>query len=292
MLLKKEKISMENFNTNSSQKIFWAYQNLINQINKKINHIKNYSNEEILNSKKTINFMDSNLNWSFTTFETNIINKLECPNIKNKNWSFQNQKGEEIRNLIFQSEEDIDYNIVNCEIKSSFILKGESTFWIFLRSNNCFSLSTVAICFSKEEYSQRIHLCLGIFYKNFEGNLTFRIFNKQQLIFSEDLYKENEKNSKNEKYEKNDTIFVNTKIFDTGNQNLVVSTTLNESKYENIVKGNFFLPFVEEKYKIMIAGSGHQCKIKTFVCNTIYKPEYSQNEPILDGNGCGCCTIF
>jgi hypothetical protein len=58
MLLKKEKISMENFNTNSSQKIFWAYQKLINQINQKLNHIKNYSNEEVLNNKKTINFMD------------------------------------------------------------------------------------------------------------------------------------------------------------------------------------------------------------------------------------------
>ena len=42
----------------------------------------------------------------------------------------------------------------------------------------------------------------------------------------------------------------------------------------------------------MIAGSGDQCKIKSFICNTIYKPEYSQNEPILDGNGCGCCLIF
>ncbi len=47
MSLKNEKIPMENFNTNSSQKIFWAYQKSINQINLKLNHIKNYSNEEI-----------------------------------------------------------------------------------------------------------------------------------------------------------------------------------------------------------------------------------------------------
>ena len=292
MSLKNEKIPMENFNTNSSQKIFWAYQKSINQINLKLNHIKNYSNEEILNNKKTINFMDSNSYWMYTSFETNNNkNKLECPNIKNKKWDVQHQKVEEIRNLIFQSEEDINYNIVNCEIKSSFILKGESSFWIFLRSNYSFSISTVAICFSKVEFKQRIHLCLGIFHKNSEGNLTFRILNKHQLIFSDEIYNDNQ-NPQNEKYEKNDTIYVNTKIFDSGNQNLIVSTKLNESKYENVVKGNFFLPSTEEKNKIMIAGSGEQCKIKSFICNTIYKPEYSQNEPILDGNGCGCCLIF
>ena len=146
--------------------------------------------------------------------------------------------------------------------------------------------------FFKIEISQRVNLCLGIFHKNSEGNLTFRIFNKQQLVYSEQIYKENSKNPKNEKYEKNDTIFINTKIFDTRNQNLLVLSRINESKYENIVRGNFFLPFMEDKYKIMLAGSGDQCKIKSFVCNTIYKPEYSPNEPILDGNGCGCCLIF
>ena len=85
MSLKNEKIPMENFNTNSSQKIFWAYQKSINQINLKLNHIKNYSNEEILNNKKTINFMDSNSYWMYTSFETNNNkNKLECPNTKSR----------------------------------------------------------------------------------------------------------------------------------------------------------------------------------------------------------------
>ena len=286
MIIKNEKIHTENFNTNSSQKIFWSFQNYIEEINKKSNH-KNYLNEEILTAKKTINFMDSN--WLFTTFDTDKKNNLEYPIIKNQNWDKQNQIGSEIRNLIFQSIEDINYDIVNCEIKSTFILKGGSSFWLFLRSKNIFSVYTVAICFTKEQFYQKINLSLGIFHKNFKGNLEFRVFNKQQLTFSDKEYKENPKNIK---YENEDTIIVNTKIYDSGNQNIIVSTSLNESKYENIVKGNFFLPVEDDKNKIMIAGSGDQCKIKSFICNTSFKTDYSHYDPFIERNGCDCCLFL
>ena len=184
-----------------------------------------------------------------------------------------------------KEQEDIDYNIVNCEIKSSFILKGESTFWIFLRTKEYFSKENVIILFKKEEFSQIIYLILGNFILNSKGNLIFTPFIKEQLILSNLNQKEKSI------YEKNDYINLNIKIYDEGKDEIIVYTYLNNNKEENFAKGNFFIP-INGNYKVMIAGSGQQCKLKQFSCYSYYKPKYAPAELLNEGKACNCCNII
>lgn len=261
-----------------------------------------YNGEDILQSKHSISFIGKKTKWLYSTFSTTIQkNDIEFPNLKKTSWNLSNsfcQTGIEIRNLIFQTEESINYEIVNNEINTKVLLGGESTFWIFLHINSENIFNTVIILFNKEEKSQKCCVSLGTFVKN--GKETeFVVFFTQQLI-KEEIYK-CPKN--NDKFIISDTCFLKIKIFDSGSNEIKVVTNFNEGKYENELIGDFLIPVnlginssIEnckpKVYKIMIAGSGEQCKILNFNSENTYKKnfefiEYNKGK----NNGCACCLI-
>ena len=279
---------------NKTQSLEDIYSNLKKEIKimkKEMESLENinYSQEEIIKAKKRIEFFNYNNEWLYSNFNTNNSSKnIEYPIIISENWTKPNSynlNNLELRNLIFLSEEEINYSICNNEIKGIVDLKGESTFWIFLRTKEYFSKENVIILFKKEEYSQIIYLILGNFILNSKGNLIFTPFIKEQLILSNLNQKEKTI------YEKNDYINLNIKIYDEGKDEIIVYTYLNNNKEENFAKGNFFIP-INGNYKVMIAGSGQQCKLKQFSCDSYYKPKYAPPELLNEGKACNCCNII
>lgn len=279
---------------NKTQSLEEIYSNLKKEIKimkKEMESLENinYSQEEIIKAKKRIEFFNYNNEWLYSNFNTNNSSKnIEYPIIISENWTKPNSynlNNLELRNLIFLSEDEINYSICNNEIKAIVDLKGESTFWIFLRTKEYFSKENVIILFKKEEFSQIIYLILGNFILNSKGNLIFTPFIKEQLIFSNTNQKEQSI------YEKNDYINLNIKIYDEGKDEIIVYTYLNNNKEENFSKGNFFIP-INGNYKVMIAGSGQQCKLKQFSCYSYYKSKYAPAELLNEGKACNCCNII
>lgn len=279
---------------NKTQSLEEIYSNLKKEIKimkKEMESLENinYTQEEIIKAKKRIEFFNYNNEWLYSNFNTNNSSKnIEYPIIISENWTKPNSynlNNLELRNLIFLSEEEINYSICNNEIKAIVDLKGESTFWIFLRTKEYFSKENVIILFKKEEFSQIIYLILGNFILNSKGNLIFTPFIKEQLILSNLNQKEKSI------YEKNDYINLNIKIYDEGKDEIIVYTYLNNNKEENFAKGNFFIP-INGNYKVMIAGSGQQCKLKQFSCYSYYKPKYAPAELLNEGKACNCCNII
>ena len=133
----------ENIKNLDSEELYQLIKTKIKNQKEKTNKIKNtisqdytYTQEEIYCSKKFITFDNNNLaEWVSTSFES-IINdkKILSPKIKGK-WGTgvmaQKRAVVDITNLIFCSNEDINYKIVNNILKSTVILKGESDYWIF-----------------------------------------------------------------------------------------------------------------------------------------------------------------
>ena len=279
---------------NKTQSLEEIYSNLKKEIKimkKEMESLENinYTQEEIIKAKKRTEFFNYNNEWLYSNFNTNNSSKnIEYPIIISENWTKPNSynlNNLELRNLIFLSEDEINYSICNNEIKAIVDLKGESTFWIFLRTKEYFSKENAIILFKKEEYSQIIYLILGNFILNSKGNLIFTPFIKEQLILSNLNQKEKSI------YEKNDYINLNIKIYDEGKDEIIVYTYLNNNKEENFAKGNFFIP-INGNYKVMIAGSGQQCKLKQFSCYSYYKPKYAPAELLNEGKACNCCNII
>lgn len=289
-----------------------------------------YTQEEIYCSKKCISFDNNNLNkWISAKFESRLNDKnFLSPEIKGK-WGTgvmtQKKQGIDITNLIFRSNEDINYKIVNNTLKSTVTLKGESEYWIFLHSKEGFSDETIVIFLSKIEFSG-VFMSLGIFIKNNDNenidnnidnnnenredndnnNYCFRIFHTLQLIKS---YNSNDTN--NYKYENSDSCVIKLLVVDEGKENIKVSAWINEGDAENTLTGNFCKQVAlknncdkeihtsssfelnSNNYKVMIAGSGHHCKVTHFSCETNFKENFDFFNGCKNGfNSCNCCIII
>jgi len=70
----------------------------------------------------------------------------------------------------------------------SFSLKGESSCWIFTRSNDILNTNSAIVRISKEDKSQRLFISLGTFVQDYKDNEVFKIFLKQQLIDNSSTY--------------------------------------------------------------------------------------------------------
>lgn len=325
----------ENIKNLDSEELYQLIKTKIKNQKEKSNKIKNiisqdytYTQEEIYCSKKFITFDNNNLTeWVSTSFKSNMNDKkILSPKIKGK-WGTgvmaQKRAVVDITNLIFCSNEDINYKIVNNILKSTVILKGESDYWIFLHSKGNFDDETVVILFSKSEFSKTVTMSLGLFVqlendndcdKKFDDNeenvsdneYCFRIFHTMQLIKS---YNYDEKN--NFKYENTDSCTIKILIVDDGNEKIKVSAWMNEGDAENQLVGNFCKPVSfnknydknmktsstfelnDDNYKIMIAGSGQQCKVMHFSCETNFKDNFDYiNGCKTSLNSCNCCSII
>ena len=281
-----------------------------------------YTQEEINCAKKFITFDVNNLNnWVSANFESDLNEKnILFPKIKGK-WGaggkIQKKFGIDISNLIFLSNEDINYKLVNNYLKSTVILTGGSEYWIFLHSKGKFDNETIAISFSKKEFSEAVFMSLGLFIKtnNDENNnndeednksddqnneYCFRVFHSMQLIRS---YNKNESN--NHKYDNNDSCMIKIIVNDEGKEEIKVSAWINEGDAENQLVGKFYKPIAykteydkeirtsstfeinNKNYKVMIAGSGQLCKVTQFSCETNFKEGCQQGF-----NNCNCCVII
>jgi hypothetical protein len=272
------------------------------------------SKEEINKELKYIPFNEKS-NWNYSTFSTNINNhNLEYPEILSNSWTptcLNIDNGIEISNKIFECEETINYDIVNTTIKANIVLKGDGMFWIFLRVNHEFDDKTIAIVFSKKEYSQRVSMSLGSFVKldyikksNEIGN-NFFIFQKQQLIKD---YNINNNKKEKDNYEAQDSCLIKMTIIDEGFDKIKINAKLNDGEIDNQLIGQFYNQVVniqnlelnntinntinnENNYRVMIAGNGSYCKINNFYCETKLK-RYIDNNKIEMGEGCDCCKII
>ena len=253
-----------------------------------------------LNCNKNISLFNNNyLFWDYNSFyveNKEIIGteNEEFPKIVNNNWSkIDDSDGIkntniELKNIIYRSQDFIDYYICNCEIESLFTLKGESSFWLFLRcSENIYEENSSIIEISKKSYSQNIYISLGIMY-----NGKYKVLTKQQLINYNKTYK-------NKKYIDNDLFLVKLIILEPGNDNLSIKIFLNESNIENNINCNFFLPTVDKKL-LFIGGFGDECIIESFNCRNLIKPKYTKQFSDLikklNGNNIknenNCCILF
>ena len=268
--------------------------------------------EEIKSAIKYIPFNEK-ANWNYSTFSTS-INKynIEYPEILSSTWTptcLDSDNGMDITNKIFECEETIDYRLVNNIIKANILLKGDGMFWIFLHLNHKFNDKTIVILFSKNEYSQRVAMCLGSFIKSdytnssIEKGNNFFIFQKQQLIKS---YKR-EKNPKEiDNYEKDDSCLIKITIIDEGYNEIKIISKLNNGEENNELIGKIYEPVAnldnfdsnsiknndeENNYRVMLAGSGLFCKLNNFYCETKLK-NYFENNKNENGVICQCCKII
>ena len=263
-----------------------------------------YPKSEISSAIKNLDIMNDSNKWLYTTFGTYINSKdIECPKISNNEWNNVNLKQQNIeaRNLIFQSEK-INYEIVNNTLKANVILKGCSSFWIFLHCKELFDEETIIIVFSKDEFSKKYFISSGTFIKNEKNdNYEFVIFQKEQIL-KEEIY-----TIQNDKYENNDACNIQITIYDSGLENLRIISKVNEGKFENELNCKFVVPvdmgnndnsnsFNDNSigYKIMFAGSGDSCKVSQFISDLSYKEEYLNIDMDKQNNnqGCGDCKLY
>lgn len=258
--------------------------------------------EVIENHNKQIIFLSDDKNspksdWKYSTFSTDIENNQEVPHFpSNPKWSDTYQATFEklqieIRNLIFASEDLIDYGLVNTELNSNCILKGESTLWIILHgdSKKLKAEDSAIIQISKKENSQRVYFLLGVYLNESE----YKTFTKQQLV----NFNSNSKG--NEEYVQEDKSKINIYILDSGDDKINFKIFVNNSMIENNISANFFLPVYGRK-KVFIAGSGEGCSVKSFQVTCIGKPKYlkefdipmeSSKGPTCKGS-CDTCRII
>jgi len=90
-------------------------------------------------------------------------------------------------------------------------------------------------------------------------------------------------------------------LIDSGDNIINASIKVNENTYENCVKSMVFLPLMKKK-SIMIAGSGQQVNLKTFISKINLKENNDnvENRNVLmnssvftnEKRNCDCCAIY
>jgi len=241
--------------------------------------------------KKYIIFNDpsetNRINWKYAIFDTDQVFNEDFPMIKTQ-WEDteinQNSKGIEVRNLIFASNDELNLKTMRVVNYFDVVLKGESTFWLITRSSDVLNKFSAVIKLSKEDRSQKVFVSFGTFVFDAKDNMYFKSFLKQQLI--------NYSKTKNKYYYDNDICEIKGNVLDCGDDRIRAKFYLNDSKIENSIDGDFFLP-VYDKFRIMLAGTGQSTIVKTF---------YAKHVPKNDDDGrlvfstekrtCECCIIY
>ena len=281
-----------------TEDIFTTQRKKISQIKMEQSHSNRHitENELYQNHEKSIEFITSNKGepsqWEYSTFTTDLSSNQEIPIINSKKWSMSEifSTPIEIRNLIFRSEECIDYGLANGEVNGNLTLQGESTFWLILHcDNNIYEDTSALLQISKKEDSQKLFASLGVFLSEDE----YKVFSRQQLV----NYNSNTNNNKI--YIENDTCNIKFTILDPGDDNMIIKIYVNGCFFENTIDADFFLP-VNDKKKIFIAGSGHSCYINYLSSISYVKPRYAKEFNILshknpymnNQKSCDCCIAF
>src|SRR4051812_28596107 len=91
-------------------------------------------------------------------------------------------------------------------------LKGESSFWLILRSTSVLDKYSAVLKFSKENNSQKVFVSFGTFVHDHENKPIFKIFQKQQLI--------NYSKDKNKSFLDRDTCQIRANVLDNGDDKI------------------------------------------------------------------------
>lgn len=138
---------------------------------------------------------------SFSTYINN--NSIECPVIVDEEKWLQNEPNRgnqnELRNVIYKLQKEINYFQYNNLLNAEIVLKGESKFWIFLRCEEKFNEKTVAIILSKKDFCKRCFVSLGSFVDKKIDN------NKINIMINNSLKNKNNINNSN----KNKILYIN-----------------------------------------------------------------------------------
>ena len=321
---------MENIGTEQIYKYLKAQKNEEKILSEKIiSNIKEHkiNNDNINTIKKSNNFPEQSSKWLYNSFTTYINdNYFECPIISEDEKWLQNEQNKkspiEIRNLIFQLKDEINYEKFNNIIKANIILKGESKFWIFLHCEKNISDKTVVIVLSKQEFCKRCFVSLGAFIdkdlnnnkkKNTNNNNNINLNNIQRKI----LYESNTDASKimsvssNNGYQNIDNnIDINNNIYFDNNidnidnidnneenkeyefvifksQELVEEISIKDKKEKNINNDNKMLNDIDLNVcflNINIFDDGKNIIVKTKLNRGNYENEIKENsfKPIFD----------
>lgn len=198
-----------------------------------------------------------------------------------------NSTGIEIQNVLYASNNRIDYDLSNCEISTTFILTGDACFWLLLRAEPQMDEYTSVIKIHKKNQNQKVFLSMGTFIPESQQSVSFKIFSKQQII--------DKSPTKANHYIHNDSCTIRLVVYDTGEETILTKVYLNDSIQENIIENNIFLP-INDKRKIMFSGSGDYCLIKDFSCYCSLKDQLIKkgniNSLIADKKHCNCCIVF
>lgn len=82
-----------------------------------------------------------------------------------------------------KSKSDFNLNTSShVEISTSISLKGESSYWLILRTEEFFDEFSAVIRISKEDNSQNVFISMGTYVRDSYKNLILKNFSKQQLI--------------------------------------------------------------------------------------------------------------
>ena len=134
--------------------------------------------------------------WNYTYFESDNLDGDDAP-ILGSSWQlyhslekYTSSKGAEMRSIAIRSGVNFNYEMLGMEISSHFSLKGESSFWIFLRcgpvsvTNDQGTINnyTAIIKISKEDKSQKCFVTMSVFVEDENENKVFKTFCKRQLI--------------------------------------------------------------------------------------------------------------
>lgn len=169
------------------------------------------------------------------------------------------------------------------EISSSFRLTGDSSFWMFLRSESM-DQDTVVVKVSLENLTNKVFASLGSWLQ-FDENDTYKVFCKQQLI---DFDKGKVQSAITDKSSYSIRIIV----LDNNEDRVVVKAFLNKNKLFNEVSSDFFIPFTGD-YKLTIAGSGESIVIDNINSRCFSKTIIDEdNQFSSEKNNCTCCSIY
>lgn len=244
--------------------------------------------KEALDSRRMIMFSHLENTWDYVGFVTENMFGEDTPIMESLSWKTAVPSEEDrllkLSNLLFKSKEYIDYYVCNCNINCEFILKGENSFWLFLRAGKSFTTETAVIMISKTKKSQTCYISLGTFVKDVHDSLIYKVFRKQQLI---DYSKE-----KNENNVRTDIVHCKLEILDIGEESINVSVAINGSQKDNKITSDFFLPVIG-KFQIILGATGDVCVVKSGYASAEFKDEYEKLYSLhANGNECDCCFIM
>jgi len=288
------------------------------------NNVENSNNSQRLNNNESTlnNIQHSLFNNALLPMSLMDYNQFECtefyydikeeneeklPKIDNTWNENKEQKFIELKNLALRTKSEINYDKKGLKLQIEFTLKNESQLWIFSRSyvnkffnesynfdaeslynepNDVFNKYSSVIKITKE-MSNKCFINYGTFVEDKNRNtLIYKTFFKRQLIECKEI----ENNPNDDESIDNLSLI----LIDTGNENIETKVKINNSKKENISKGNFYIP-INKKAKLLFGGVGESVEIKKLYINIFDKEDESENFNTIFSNEkktCNCCILF